>query len=117
QVRQDRLLVGSRPTEAGALGWFGHGVAPWMDPVPRRRPGCRRLQLFGLGVVLTVAVGPAAGLRVVSGHRGGIELRRAVLQAQAQLRERELDLVDRLLPEVADVEQVRLAALDQLADG
>src|SRR6185369_12338976 len=38
-------------------------------------------------------------------------------QAQAELLELELDLIDRLLPEVADVHQLGLRLLDHVADG
>src|SRR5690606_16295053 len=48
---------------------------------------------------------------------GRIEARRAVLERQTQLGELGLDLVDRLRPEVADVQQVLLAARDELTHG
>src|SRR5690606_1812648 len=49
--------------------------------------------------------------------RGRVETGRAVLQAEAHRHQLRLDLVYRLLPEVTDVEQVRLAARDELAHG
>src|SRR5260370_20440312 len=51
---------------------------------------------------------------------GGLGTRSApfpLLEAETQLGELLLDLLDGLLPEVADVEQVLLGSLDELADG
>src|SRR6201999_1904017 len=70
-------------------------------------------------VVTAVQVGvdtPAVG-RVVRCRGRRVEPGRAVLQGQTEADELHLDLVDRLGTEVADVEQVGLAARDQLADG
>ncbi len=52
-----------------------------------------------------------AGVVVLGGVVG-----RGALEGQAQLGQLLLDLGDRLGTEVADVEQVRLAARDELAD-
>src|SRR5829696_9322306 len=71
-------------------------------------------ELFGFGIVgvadAVVVVGP---VRVHDVRR--VEAGRAVLEGQAHLCQLHLDLVDRLRAEVADVEQVRLAARDELA--
>jgi DNA-directed RNA polymerase alpha subunit len=48
---------------------------------------------------------------------GRVEARRAVLEREAHLVQLQLDLVDRLGAEVADVQQVLLAARDQLTHG
>src|SRR4029079_13861876 len=74
--------------------------------------GLGRLQLLGLAVVLAVVVDVGVVVHDVS----GVEDRCRVLQAKTHASELHLDLVDRLLPEVADVEQVGLGATDQLAD-
>src|SRR5882757_7081072 len=63
-----------------------------------------------------------AGVHVVVRPEGvrrsrGVESGRAVLERQAHTRQLRLDLVDRLRTEVADVEQVRLGARDQLTHG
>src|SRR4249919_2355329 len=60
-------------------------------------------------VVVVVAVRREGGLRVEAG--------RAVLEGQTHLVQLRLDLVDRLGPEVADVEQVLLRARDELTHG
>src|SRR5918998_3346688 len=97
---------------------------------PASRPGGRpwlawALQLLRLRVVLAIvtagvranaAVRPALA-RVVRGGGRRVEPGRAVLQRQAETDELHLDLVDRLRTEVADVEQVGLAAAHQLTDG
>ena len=62
------------------------------------------------------------GVRIVVGAKGirrgrGVESGRAVLQGQAHAGQLRLDLVDRLLAEVADIEQVGFAAGDQLTHG
>ena len=69
----------------------------------------------GGGVVaLAVLVGVVGA--VAAGSLARVEPGRGVLERQTHLRELELDLVDRLAAEVADVEEVRLAAADELAD-
>src|SRR6201992_1113950 len=88
------------------------------------------LVLLGLGVgVAVVEAGVESGI-VETGRETGpvalgavgvdgdprVESGRAVLEREAHAGELALDLVDRLLPEVADVEQVGLAATDELAD-
>src|SRR6478609_9293913 len=60
-------------------------------------------------VVVVVAVRREGGLRVEAG--------RAVLEGQTHLVQLRLDLVDRLGPEVADVEQVLLRTRDELTHG
>src|ERR1700712_2672304 len=89
------------------------------------------LQLLRLCVVLAVivargvrdAVGDAVNtlgpaFAVIAGRgRRRVEPGGAVLEREAEADELELDLVDRLRTEVADVEQVGLAARDQFADG
>src|SRR2546422_6995511 len=78
-------------------------------------------ELLGLGVVLAVVVVAVRGdvrppvAAVVRGGRGRVEPGRAVLEREAEADQLHLDLVDRLRAEVADVQQVRLAARDQLA--
>src|SRR5919198_655451 len=96
---------------------------------PASRPGGRpwlawALQLLRLRVVLAIivagiadtAVRPALA-RVVRGGGRRVEPGRAVLQREAEADELHLDLVDRLGAEVADVQQVRLAAGDELTHG
>src|SRR5690606_37844774 len=79
-----------------------------------RRPAPqRRLQLLSLAVVLVVVVAVAEGVHDVC----WVEAGGGVLQPQAHSSQLHLDLVDRLLTEVADVEEVRLGPADQLADG
>src|SRR3954469_17044021 len=72
------------------------------------------------------AVSPASVLLVldevalvvaVVGGWGRVEVERAVLERQAELGELLLDLGDGLRTEVADVQQVRLGARDQLTHG
>src|ERR1044071_4595934 len=95
---------------------------------PASRPGGRpwlawALQLLRLRVVLAIVtagiantVGPAL-VRVVRGRGRRVEPGRAVLQREAETDELHLDLVDRLRTEVADVQQVGLAARDELTHG
>src|SRR5882757_9175589 len=71
------------------------------------------LQLFGLAVVVGVVVRVREAVHDV----GRVESRSRVLETKAHAGELHLDLVDRLLAEVPDVEQVRLGPADQLADG
>src|SRR4051812_15916958 len=80
----------------------------------RRPKAAAVLQLLGLGEVLVLGeVVLTVGLdRARQGESG-----RAVLERQAQAGQLDLDLVDRLRTEVADVEQVGLAAPDELTHG
>lgn len=117
QVGEDRLLVRGRPAEAGALLGLGHDFLLVTDR--------ELLQLLGLGVVLVavgfaepgVGVAPGTGRGVVAGNAAGVEGRGAVLQRQAERMQLDLDLIDGLLTEVADVEQVGFRACHQLTDG
>ena len=58
-----------------------------------------------------------AGLCVVAFELGRVEVLRGVLEGQAQVSQLDLYLVDRLLTEVADIQQVRFGALSELTDG
>src|SRR3954468_24615642 len=86
----------------------------------RRDGRCRRskaaavLQLLGLGEVLVLG---EVVLTVGLDRAGQGESGRAVLERQAETGQLHLDLVDRLRTEVADVEQVGLAAPDELTHG
>src|SRR5215469_10981951 len=67
--------------------------------------------LLGLDVALVV-------VRAVGVHgTAGVEPRRGVLERQPHVGQLLLDLLDRLGAEVADVQQILLAAGDKLADG
>src|SRR5699024_1076322 len=72
------------------------------------RGGSELLVLGERGILVTALV----VLFVVRGPR--VEPGRAVLEGQAHVVQPRLDLVDRLRAEVADVEQVRLAAPNEL---
>src|SRR5438067_13746384 len=87
------------------------GGAPWW--------AVAWLQLLRFCVVLAVIaqVIRVEALDVVVTDRGRVEPGRAVLQRKTQPDQLHLDLVDRLGPEVADIEQVCLAASDELTHG
>src|ERR1700753_3443713 len=100
----------------------------WLSPLVRLLSGPptarivtgRALELFGFRVVRVVVAafgGPGARRHVVAGDLRRVEAGRAVLERQTQLVQLDLHLVDRLLPEVADVEQVGLGARHQFSDG
>src|ERR1700761_3185721 len=75
----------------------------------------------GSGVTLSVLLGFDVALIFIAGERvngtARVEPGRGVLQRQAHVHELLLDFLDRLGAEVADVEQVLLAAGDKLAHG
>src|SRR5215469_8848708 len=71
----------------------------------------RRSVLLGLDVVVLVVCPVAVG------RRARVEARRRVFQRQAHVVELLLDLLDRLGAEVADVQQILLAAGDELTHG
>src|SRR5215467_11432647 len=71
----------------------------------------RRSVLLGLDVVVLV-VRPVA-----VGRGAGVEARRGVLQREAHVVELLLDFLNRLRAEVADVQQILLAAGDELTHG
>ena len=72
--------------------------------------GC--LELFRLGEVRVTAV--EVVVTVALDRRGQLESGRTVLEGQAKASELDLDFVDGLRSEVTNVEQVRLAAPDEL---
>src|SRR5689334_18903874 len=88
------------------------GVRPGRLPAPVSG-GWSELLVLGqrTAVVSEVVVVVAVVVR----DRAGVEPGRAVLERQTHADELGLDLVDRLGTEVADVEQVRLAAAHELA--
>src|SRR5580704_3997443 len=87
------------PPRRGPLVGLGIATSPkWGRSPYQVGPGRNSLELFGFGVV---------------GDLGWVEAGRAVLERQTQLMQLDLHLVDRLLTEVADVEQVRLGARHQ----
>src|SRR5690625_423766 len=96
EVRQHVPLVGGAATKTGALGWSGHVLSctEWL-----------------------VASAAELDVALVGAAIGGVEVDRAVLEAQTQARELLPDLLDRLGAEVADVEQVGLAAGHELTHG
>src|SRR5699024_6311085 len=75
--------------------------------------GSELLVLGERGVLVTGLV----VLVVVAGRSRRVEPGRAVLEVQTHLVQLRLDLVDGLGAEVADVEQVRLAATDEFTHG
>src|SRR6185437_14691468 len=110
------------PPRRGPLVGLGIATISYVGPAPvSGRTGTDFLELFGFGVVLVVVqvvagvAVPGAGGDVVTGDLGRIKRGRAVLQRQTELVQLDLDLVDGLLAEVADVQQVGLRAGDELA--
>src|SRR5947208_1558869 len=78
---------------------------------------CRAIFVWSELFVLSEALTFVVVLDAVVRDHAGVEPGRAVLEREAHAGELGLHLVDRLLPEVADVEQVRLTAADELAHG
>src|SRR5690242_17170158 len=98
--------MGRTATQPSALGGRGHGN---FSPCSAWRAGRDPSVLLGLDVALVV-------IRAVVVHgAAGVEPWRGVLQGQAHVGQLLLDLFDRLGAEVADVQQVLLAAGDKLA--
>src|SRR3954465_2723612 len=77
---------------------------------PRIEAAHDELVLLGLGVALVLVA-------VVVRRRGRVEPGRGVLQRKAHVVELLLDLLDGFGAEVSDVEEVLLAARDELAHG
>src|SRR5699024_5486351 len=106
QVRKNLLLVARGTAETGALLRGRHGVLlvyVWCE----RGPGayCDLLGIFRLNIDVATSLG------VVAFKGGWIEVFRSILQGQTQTGELDLDLIDRLLSEVADIQQIGLSAL------
>ena len=69
-----------------------------------------------LGVIHS-AVDKVAGFCVVAFNLRRIKVFRCILEGEPQGSQLDLDLVDGLLTEVADIQQVRFGALSELTDG
>src|SRR5206468_12953624 len=104
QVAEDQPLVRRTAAEPRTFRWRGHSSL-----LSLRRT---RLELLVFGEALTFVL----VVDSVVGDQARVEPGRAVLQRETHAVQLGLDLVDRLLPEVADVEQIGLAAADELAD-
>src|SRR5690606_20572103 len=99
EVPEDQPLVSRATAETGTLGGGRHACSS----------SSARLSSVVVVVVVAVVVG--------TDDQRGVEVSRAVLERQAEADQLLLDLGDRLRTEVADVEEVGLAACDELAHG
>src|SRR5690606_7560573 len=115
-------VVVMRPCSNRAVARFAR-ISRWCEGLPPRRG-----PLVGVGMSLLLnQCGQSSSVLLVLGEtgvfvvalddRGRVEARRAVLETQTELGELGLDLVDRLGAEVADVQQILLAARDELTHG